>query len=971
MATYLVLENGKRLVVKEGTAFPVTRKAITVNEIDSRQGSFSKTITIEGTNENILSLGALFDVNVTNSSFDINKKIKCDVEQEGVVVFPRCFFQLKRVIKKGVAVASGVDKVEFTGIVYNDITDFYKTMGNKEIRELQFPLYGTLDEELITDSWRNTADDVVVFPKMFRDDSTYQYSDFKPAIFYKSIFDRIFEQNGYTYTWESADLDTIQFSKWISPMVDKYEPSEQAKAINTVDIGYPLFEDPDASPIVDGVRSLEFDSINLVNSSNANNSIVEFFEELSNVNNNPQTSYNNTTGIYTAFLAGKHTAVIKSKLKVNFEASDNTELVKVVSTQNVDELIYRLRPLLRKEGLSPAFFGNKLAGSGFVKRFRVGDELTLGDNIFEVEVTSTVVFDSIIPNDEIKLLAWEYDRLVNGTFSTLSEGLIWDGANVQMKVDIENVNIQILPELNYQLGLPILPNDFLPKKVKQSDFIKSIMNAVNLIPEVDPDDDKNIILRRRDDYYDAGKQWDMSKRLARDKDFVVEFLPNVTSKAIELSYKDDKDELNEAYKGQTRETYGQLRFIFENENTKGIDRRELIFSPTPCVRLTHGAYVPSIPVELGENLNMRLLYYVGVQNCNEYTIGGDTFTTYPCASHLNDPINPSFDLNFGVARFYFYAGIRLTLNNLFNLHYRRLFNALNKGKKATAYINLTEADKQAIQLNDRIYINNSWWFIEEITFNANSRDLSKLVLFSVDDEVSVKALQTAQSNEPVNNAVVDQTPTITPPIFTIPRVNVNRDLYKRLNNYGGENGAGTVQGIGNTITSGVNRWNVFGDRNTINTDNAFVIGNDKVINESGLHVDKLFVQGKQIGATERVTLINSTNGNITVDANDFDVLLWVADFTLDREVQIDNFTPNKLKTILIVVQNTSDRNFTFKARNGVSGGYGTVSFVSDGDKPLTAVNVNSSDTNGARWLDVVSIDTNDTGESDLFIGKFN
>jgi hypothetical protein len=969
MATYLVLENGKRLVVKEGTAFPVTRKAITVNEIDSRQGSFSKTITIEGTNENILSLGALFDVNVIDSSFDINKKIKCDVEQEGVVVFPRCFFQLKRVIKKGVATASGVDKVEFTGIVYNDITDFYKTMGNKEIRELQFPLYGTLDEELITDSWTNTADEVLVFPKMFRDDSTYQYSDFKPAIFYKAIFDRIFEQNGYSYTWESADLDSIQFSKWISPMVDKYEPSEQTKAINTVDIGYPLFEDPDASPIVDGVRSLEFPNVGFVDALSPTVIVDEDIEELTNVNNNPASSYNNTTGRFTAYVNGKHNLVVKAKLKVNFEADDDVKLSAgfLPSFAPNDKLIYRLRPLFKVNTLNTV-----IAGSGYIKEFKAGEELNSGDNFFETEITATLVTDLIV-GGTIDLIGWRYE-----VFTTTSFQIQWvtqvappTTTNVQMKVDIENVNIQILPELNYQLGLPILPNDFLPKKVKQSDFIKSIMNAVNLIPEVDPEDDKNIVLRRRDDYYDDGKQWDMSKRLARDKDFVVEFLPNVTSKAIELSYKDDKDELNEAYKGQTRETYGQLRFIFENENTKGIDRRELIFSPTPCVRLTHGAYVPSIPVELGDNLNMRLLYYVGVQDCNEYTIGGDAFTTYPCASHLNNPINPSFDLNFGVARFYFYAGIRLTLNNLFNLHYRRLFNALNKGKKATAYINLTEADKQAIQLNDRLYINNSWWFIEEITFNANSRDLSKLVLFSVDDEISVKALQTAQSNEPVNNAVIGQTPTITPPVFILPRARINKELYDRLNNYGGENGAGNIQGIGNSITSGVNRWNIYGDRNTINTDNAFVIGNDKVINESGLHVDKLFVQGKSIEAPERVTIINSTNDNITVDANDFDVLFWVADFTANREVQIDNFTPDKLKTILIVVQNTSDRKFTVKGRNGTTGSYITVVFVFNGDKPLTGVDINSSDTNGARWLDVVSIDTNDTGETDLFIGKFN
>ena len=116
-----------------------------------------------------------------------------------------------------------------------------------------------------------------------------------------------------------------------------------------------------------------------------------------------------------------------------------------------------------------------------------------------------------------------------------------------------------------------------------------------------------------------------------------------------LSYKDDKDEINEIYKEATNETYGQVEFTFENEYVKGIDRKELIFSPTPIVKTQFNAFVPALGYI--PETNIRILVDGGTQTCDQYSIidvygsvQTDT-TTAPLITHFDDPVTPSFDLN--------------------------------------------------------------------------------------------------------------------------------------------------------------------------------------------------------------------------------------------------------------------------------------------------------------------------------------
>jgi hypothetical protein len=112
-------------------------------------------------------------------------------------------------------------------------------------------------------------------------------------------------------------------------------------------------------------------------------------------------------------------------------------------------------------------------------------------------------------------------------------------------------------------------------------------------------------------------------------------------------------------------------------------------------------------------------------------------TSYPYVGHFDDPLNPTWDLNYSVCSFYYYEPLSLTDNNLYNRYWRRTLGQINNGKMLTAMFNLKDSDIQAMELNDKIRIDNSWWNINRvIDYDANANKLTQVELISVDNEVN-------------------------------------------------------------------------------------------------------------------------------------------------------------------------------------------------------------------------------------------
>ena len=182
-------------------------------------------------------------------------------------------------------------------------------------------------------------------------------------------------------------------------------------------------------------------------------------------------------------------------------------------------------------------------------------------------------------------------------------------------LNINSIRVRIIPTGNIAVIGGILDiNQYIPLKVKQSDFVKSIFQMYNLFAETDINQPNKLILKHRDEYYDSGAEKDWTYKLMKDREQDLIFLPDITSKKLKLTYKEDKDTPNTVFTQMTEEIYGQLEYTFDNEYVKGTETKELIFSPTPVVPVPFGAYVPAIDGEAPKT-NIRILYDGGKQTC--------------------------------------------------------------------------------------------------------------------------------------------------------------------------------------------------------------------------------------------------------------------------------------------------------------------------------------------------------------------
>jgi hypothetical protein len=378
----------------------------------------------------------------------------------------------------------------------------------------------------------------------------------------------------------------------------------------------------------------------------------------------------------------------------------------------------------------------------------------------------------------------------------------------------------ILPSNNIQVtGGTLTMNQYVPVEIKQSDFVKSILQMYNLYVEQDIDNPYNLVLRHRDEYYDSGAEKDWSSKLAKDKAQELVFLPDLTKKKLKLTYEQDDEYFNKLYTQATGEIYGQIEYTFDNEYVKDVETQALLFSPTPVYPTNFGAYVPAI-IGSAPNTNIRILYDGGEQGCQPFdivdfgTTGQYGCVKYPMLGHFNNALTPTFDINFGTNDYYFYEPVSLTANNLYNLYWRRTVNQINVGKMLIAYFDLDEVDIQSLKLNDKIYIDNSWWNINKIAdYNANNNQLTKVELISIDTEIDLARYQTGNGN-PIGDTITA----------------VGTDSMLR-----------TMSMNNNIIMPGADAM-VFGKGNTVTTGTkGVIVGNGQVLENDGMVVSNLTV----------------------------------------------------------------------------------------------------------------------------------
>ena len=731
------------LEVKEGTSFPLNFQVGDIRDISSRKGNFSKTITLVGSKNNNDLLNHYYDVNIIAGTFNVNALTTCSVIQDGIPVMEDASLQLTAV--KKVQITDGYEHhVEYEVLVKDNKADFFTAINNLELTDIDFSdLNHTYDAFNVVSRFNNSVVDGFKYFLPGSGDAFYSTQEFKPAIFAKTYFDRIFQDAGFAYNW--PDLVDDKFDRLFIPYngdTDNFDYNDYTVKANAGPTTY-------TGTFFAGTAEFQ------------NPQTIAAWTETED----PQNIYNPVTGVYsTPFnISSNNSQQYDYSVQIQYEIQlVNSSGVTLYSGTNgfASPVFFQPQLVLTRNGVV-SFTTNLYTNPAPLNAspsvtYAVQSPTSVANGtttiLSQTAVCTMALTAQNLPQLSQGRLAIKVPRILYAQPNQPALSPIWRTgsatgpacASGQIKIQavITSIDISITPSNNIvAIGGTIDVNDYVPKKIKQSDFIKGIFNMYNIYAEVDKSQPNTLNLVHRDDYYDAGKEVDWTLLLAKDREQSLSFLPELTSKKVILTYAPDKDSPNETYTTATNQIYGQAEVVFDNEYVKDVTTKPVLFGPTPIIRTPFGAYVPMIAGQAPKT-NLRILYDGTTRSCSPYhiydygTTGMTGVTSYPYVGHFDDPLNPTFDINFSTCAFYYYQPSSLTDNNLYNRYWRRTMGQINNGKMLTAFFNLKESDIQPLELNDKIRIDNSWWNINRvIDYNANGSELTQVELISIDNEV--------------------------------------------------------------------------------------------------------------------------------------------------------------------------------------------------------------------------------------------
>ncbi|CAB4137206.1 hypothetical protein UFOVP321_12 [uncultured Caudovirales phage] len=299
--------------------------------------------------------------------------------------------------------------------------------------------------------------------------------------------------------------------------------------------------------------------------------------------------------------------------------------------------------------------------------------------------------------------------------------------------------------VNY--GEDIVINDTIPKGIFQKDFFASIVKMFNLYVYEDKLVEKKLIIKPFIDFYD-GSQIDWTGKVDRSSVIRLKPMSEFTARYYDYKYKPDNDFYAENYRKKYNEGYGDFIYDSENEFVKEVDATELIFAGTTLYQETGTDKIYSaIYKKSNENTKedkmdsvIRILQAKKITGRNTWAIknGATTlasYTAYGYAGHVNDPFNPTDDINWGAPRELFFNASSYTTANLFNGYWSEYIAEITDkdSKLLTCSVKLNEVDIYNLDFSKLIYIDGSLWRLNKVLdynpmdFNTTKVELLKVI----------------------------------------------------------------------------------------------------------------------------------------------------------------------------------------------------------------------------------------------------
>ena len=849
-----VLIEGRRLDVMEGLDFSFNYSIADVRDPNKRSTNYSKTIKCPSTKNNDLLFGHIYDVNISNPNnpsdvnievnFNPNKKAEARVIQDGVEVMTGV------VQLRSITINNG--RYDYEVVFIGNLVTFFSEIGKKKLREIDFSdLDHTYDYQTVESSWTNTTG--YVYPMIdYGDDSESQNGvqiwrvrQFKPALFVKTIVDKIFDFANFTY--ESSIFNSAHFAKLIVPF------SGEKLYANDAQIASRSFKASLSSPEGSYVSG-DFTQLN----SDIDYRTLRLDDDSTGNNEDPGDNWSTSTWRYLVPNDGFY----------SFKVSQKVKLVRTTFTpiRTYDgSLKIHLQILRTDTNLNTTIIGeNVLAFQLQNNPQTVIEEIDLSTSCNE-----QVMFDG----DKVQFrFLVNYEELVVQNLS----GQLIDPRNIftDFSMTTESADGEGNASNTLFEGDPLTFQSTVPD-ITINEFMMSLIKMFNLYIESDNLNDRRVIIESRNDYYSGGIIRDWTKKLSRDQKIEVKPLGLLSAKVYNYKYKSDKDYYNERHETSYQEPYGTRRYEVDNDFLNNNQDVEVEFSATPLnIEGNSDRFVPRIydnNIDNGASptdANVRILYYDYLPCTSTWSYISETsvnlqgMNNYPYAGHLDNPITPTLDLCFGIpSELYYQANgytgtLQYTNANLFNVYHRDYVREVTDkdSKILIGYFYLDAFDIEKLDFRDQILIDNAYWRINKIKdYNPFKDTLTKVELIKVLDIVP-------QENETFNVGSIGSVGSGASEEIKAS----NTRLRKQLSQWNSYNGS--VNGRYNIVSPSAQNFRVMGDSNYIgdSAKNITITGNNNYVASGLENVIILNSDGQEVYESNTIYQngVNVTGGEV-------------------------------------------------------------------------------------------------------------